>query len=242
MKPPVRHRPGFTLLEMMFSLTLGTLILLLAAGLLGSSGAGYGRTSGGVATGREGRALFDRLGADLASAVLVDGSILKAGRTETLAFVTLLPAVAQSDEGHLGDACAVSYRLADLEMGGRARRCLVRSVRESGETFTALRAGEVATLFTATFPIDEPLAFDVAGFEARPKSVDGSGTWRDWTDHGAGPPDELEITLVLVRPGLARRMKTSADWDALAESAGDVRDAGLETHTATFRFGNHAHR
>ena len=239
MKPPCRHRSGFTLVEMMFSLTLGTLILLLAAGLLGSSGAGYGRTTEGVATSREGRALFDRLGTDLASGVLVDGALLEPGR---LAFIALLPADAQSDEGRLGDACAVSYGLVDLEMGGRTRRCLVRSMRESGDTFAALRVGEVGTLFTRKFPIEEPLAFDVVGFDARPKSADGAGTWRDWTGQSGGPPDAVEITLILVRHGLARRMKTAADWAALTEAIGHDHNPGLETHMTTLRFGNHAHR
>ena len=241
MTPPNRHRPGFTLVELMFSLTLGTLILLVAAGLLASSGAGYGRTSGTVATSRERRALVDRLATDLASGIPATGSILNSEPTGKLAFITLLPAVGQSEDGRNGDACAVSYRLADLEMGGRTRRCLVRSVKESGDTFAALRSGKAAMLFTGGFPVDEPLAFDVVGFTAQPKSVDAGGVSQDWTDDGGGPPDALEITLVLVRPGFARRLKTAADWDALAESAENPRNTALETHTATLRFGNHAH-
>jgi prepilin-type N-terminal cleavage/methylation domain-containing protein len=242
MKSQDCHRAGFTLVEMMFSLTLGTLILLLAAGLLGSSGAGYGRTIGGVATGREGRAVLDQLGADFASAVMINGSSLDFGLTRSIAFITLLPPAAQSDEGCIGDACAVFYRLKDLETGGRTRRCLVRSVRESGETFAALRAGKIGTLSTGKFLIEEPLAFDVVGFEARPKSATGSGVWRDWVDDETGPPDVLEITLVLVRPELAGRTCTTAAWDALGESIGTARNAGLETLTATLRFGNHARR
>ena len=242
MTPLDRHRPGFTLLEMMVSLTLGTTILLLAAGGWGSSGAGYGRTSGGVATSREGRALFDRLAADLASAISVKDSVLATDPSGKLAFVTLLPTAAQSEEGRSGDACAVSYRLADLETGNRTRRCLVRSVRESGETLVALRTGEIGTLFTGNSPVDEPLAFDVAGFEAKPKSVAANGGWQNWADEGSGPPDALEITLVLARPGLAWRMKTTADWDTLAQSGGNPRNADLETHSATLRFGNHAQR
>lgn len=235
-----RHHPGFTLVEMMFSLTLGTLILLLAAGLLGRSGDDYRYTSGGVATGREGRAAFDRLVADLSSGVMVEGSRLESDGTGSIVFVTLLPAADQSDEGHIGDACAVSYRLKDLQSGGKTRRCLVRSVRESSETLAALRAGEIEKLFTGKFLVEEPLAFDVARFEASPKSAGATGVWLDWTNHDEVPPDALEITLVLVRPELAVHTRTAADWDALAENIGNISNSGLEIHTATIRFGNHA--
>lgn len=233
-----RNLPGFTLVEMMFSLTLGTLILITAAGLLGSAGAGYGHTSGDMATRREDRVLFDRLGTDLASAVAVRDMVLESGASGRIAFVTLLPASAQSDDGRGGDACAVSYRLVDLESGGRVRRCLMRGVRESGETFAALRAGETGELFSGEYAIEEPLAFDVAGFEARPES---SGTTVVGKDSSGQAPDVIEITLVLARPELARRMKSTADWDALQDRIDEPRGTGLESHTATLRFGNHAH-
>ncbi|MES2474727.1 MAG: prepilin-type N-terminal cleavage/methylation domain-containing protein [Verrucomicrobiota bacterium] len=242
MKDRSQQIAGFTLVEMMFSLTLGTVILLTAAGLLGSSGDGYGRTSGSVATGREARASLDQLGTDLASAVSMKDAVLATGSGGKIAFLTLLSESAQSDDGHLGDACVVSYRLADLKIGGRTRRCLVRSLRESGDTFRALRAGDSARAFTDKFSIEEPLAFDVVGFESRPKVVALGGVWQDWVADESDAPDALEIKLTLVRPQLAGRMRTQQDWDALAMRSGKSRNPGLETTTATLRFGNHASR
>ena len=59
--------PGFTLVELMFSMAIGSMILILAASVLGSSGDSYERVGGSVASEREARALIARLASDLSS-------------------------------------------------------------------------------------------------------------------------------------------------------------------------------
>ncbi len=231
---------GFTLLELMVSMVIGTVVLLLAAALLGASGKGYGRAADAIASGREGRVAFDRLSSDLASAVRSRGDILDSRSGKGIGFLSLQAADTQSRAGRIGDGCAVIYQIQDLEMGGHVRRCLTRSIRESGETFSALRAGQTTFLFSGRQKEAEPLAFGVVAFEAIPKSLSAAGDWTDWEGNDAIPPDALEITLVIARPDLLGRLVTSGDWDTLDD--GIYHHPGLETHTGIIRFGNHGHR
>ena len=130
---------GFSLVELMFSMAIGSIILIMAASMLGSSGDNYERVGGGVATEREARALITQLTADLETGVFnKDGLIVKSTATwpvDSLGFLSLQPPQAQSDAGRIGDLCAVIYYTRDLTMGGKTVRCLMRGFRESKDTF-----------------------------------------------------------------------------------------------------------
>jgi prepilin-type N-terminal cleavage/methylation domain-containing protein len=245
-----RNLRGFTLVELMAAMAIGTIILLAAASLLGSSGEGYERVGGGVATEREARALISQLGSDLSTALFhKDGVIEKSSQTwpaDRLGFLSLQPAAAQAEKERIGDLCAVNYYIKDLTIGGKTVRCLMRGFRESKDTFAALENDTVAPLFTARDAIDEPVAFGVVSFEARPKSRDTSGAWIDWVKNDTKSPEALEVRLVIARRELAGRLKTSSDWDGggaagkqLGEPAGVDRNRYLEVYGALIRFGNH---
>jgi prepilin-type N-terminal cleavage/methylation domain-containing protein len=247
MSPRTAKGPGFTLIELLCSLVVGAMILLAAAAMLGSSGEGYERVGGGVATEREARALIGQLTADLATARYhPDGVIENTGAAwpaARLGFLSLQPPQAQSREGRVGDLCAVHYYIKDLEIGGKTVRCLMRGFRESGETFAALENNSLGSLFRPYDLLDEPVAFGVAGFEARPMKRDENGKWSDWSRGNLNGPDALELRLVIARRDLASRLRTAADWDGgnrqLGSYAASARNRYLEVYTATIRFGNH---
>jgi prepilin-type N-terminal cleavage/methylation domain-containing protein len=232
---------GFTLVELMFSMAIGSMILVLAASVLGSSGEGYERVGGSVASEREARALVTRLASDLASGRFhKDGVIGKSSAAwpvDRLGFLSLQPAQAQTAAARIGDLCAVNYYVKDLGIGGKTVRCLMRGFRESGETFNALRGGSIAPLFAANAGLDEPVAFGVVSFEARPKSRDAEGKWVDWIKDDTTGPESLDVKLVLARRELAGKLKSPGDWDA-AGMPGRHKD--LEVYATTLRFGNHA--
>lgn len=241
---------GFTLVELIAAMAIGTIILLAAASLLGSSGEGYERVGGGVATEREARALISQLGSDLSTAVFhKDGVIKKFSQpwpADSLGFLTLQPAAAQSDDGRIGDLCAAHYYIKDLDIGGKKTRCLMRGFRESKDAFAALEQDTLSSLFAARENIDEPIAFGVVSFEARPKSRDASGAWIDWVESDTKAPEAFEVRLVVARRELAGRLKTSADWDgggAAGKQLGFPPEADknryLEVYGAMIRFGNH---
>jgi prepilin-type N-terminal cleavage/methylation domain-containing protein len=250
MKSAPEKSRGFTLVELMAAMAIGTIILLAAASLLGSSGEGYGRIGGGVATEREARVLISQLGSDLSTAVFhKDGVIDNSSQSwpaDRLGFLSLQPAAAQTDDGLIGDLCAVNYYIKDLDIGGKKTRCLMRGFRESKDTFAALENAVVAPLFAAREKIDEPVAFGVVSFAARPKSRDAAGAWIDWVRNDTKGPEAFDVRLVIARRELAGRLKTSADWDGtgaagrhLGEAAAADKNRYLEVYVAMIRFGNH---
>jgi prepilin-type N-terminal cleavage/methylation domain-containing protein len=247
---PPRLR-GFSLIELMFSMAIGSIILILAASMLGSSGDGYERIGGSVASEREARASISQLSADLSTVTFHKDEVIdRSGESwpvDKLGFLSLQPEAAQNDKEHIGDLCAVNYYVKDLPIGGKTVRCLMRGFRASNDTFKALREDSVASLFTPQEEIDEPVAFGVVSFEARPKSRDDSGKWIDWVKNNTTGPEALEVKLVIARRDLAAKLKLPAEWNGggsagklLGESAKADRNKDLEVYGSTIRFGNHA--
>ena len=239
-------RRGFSLIELMFSMAIGSIILILAATMLGTSGEGYERIGGSVASEREARALITQLSADLSTAKFHKDGIFRSSQetwaVDHLGFLSLQPASAQTNAERIGDLCAVNYYIKDLDIGGKKMRCLMRGFRESNATFKALRDGTVATLFDPLPDIDEPVAFGVVSFEARPKSRDAAGVQVDWVKSDTTGPDAIELKLVLARRDLTGRLTQSADWSGKLLGTPDKadRNKNLEIHATTLRFGNHA--
>lgn len=249
MTPPPRQFRGFSLIELMCSMAIGSILLIAAAALLGSSGDGYERVGGAVSAEREARALITQLTSDLSTARFHKDGVMKKSTAswpaDTLGFLSLQPAQAQTDEGRIGDLCAVNYALRDLTIKGRTVRCLMRGFRESKDTFKALENDSVASLFTEQPALDEPVAFGVVSFEAKPKSLDDEGRWVDWVKDDENGPQALDVRLVIARRDLAAKLKQSGDWDGaggtgklLGDPSQADRNKSLEVYGALIRFGN----
>ncbi|MEO7097912.1 MAG: prepilin-type N-terminal cleavage/methylation domain-containing protein [Luteolibacter sp.] len=241
------HFRGFTLVELMFSMVIGTIVLLLAAHMLGASGDGYERVGGNVAAEREGRAAITQLSADLSTGNYNEDDVIAQSTVswpkDKLGFLCLQPSQAQTNEGHIGDLCSVYYYIKDLTMGGKIVRCLMRGFHESRDTFNALRDDSIPSLFKERSDIDEPVAFGVISFSVHPRSRDTTGKWIDWVTSDAAGPEAFDIHLVIARRDLMGKLKTSADWDGSGNLLGAPDKAGrnpnLEIYETTIRFGNH---
>jgi prepilin-type N-terminal cleavage/methylation domain-containing protein len=249
MMPPPRQFRGFSLIELMCSMVIGSILLLAAAALLGSSGDGYERVGGAVSAEREARALISQLTSDLSTARFHKHGVMKKSSTswpaDTLGFLSLQPAQAQAEDGRIGDLCAVNYALRDLTIEGRTVRCMMRGFRESKDTFKALENDSVAALFTEQPGLDEPVAFAVVSFEATPKSLDEDGEWVDWVKDDKVGPQALDVRLVIARRDLAAKLKQPADWDGegnagklLGGPSQAERNKSLEVYGVLIRFGN----
>lgn len=245
-----RHAAGFSLIELMFSMAIGSIILILAATMLGSSGDSYERVGGNVASEREARAVITQLSSDFATARFHKEGIFEKSSAswplDRIGFLSLQPAMAQSEAGRIGDLCAIHYYVKDLTIAGKTVRCLMRGFRESAATFDALRKDDLAPVFAETPALDEPIAFGVISFEARPKSRDASGRWTDWVENDITSPVAMEIKLVIARRELGGKLKLPADWDGTGSSQQFVgkpaeadRNKSLEIFATTLRFGNH---
>lgn len=215
------------MIELMAAMTVGTMVLLVAASLLGRVGTDYGRVSGGVGAEREARAALGQLTADAATAWHHPEAVFEEKDDpwprDRIAFLSLQSPAAQSEDGRSGDLCAVNYYVKDVDFGDGPVRCLMRGFRESVETFAALREETVGELFGEA-PRDEPVAFGIVGFEAQPLVRGVTGEWEEWQapeapGEGAEepeevpPPEALRVRLVVVRRELLARLETAADWD-----------------------------
>lgn len=246
MTPPPHQPRGFTLIELMCSMAIGAIILLLAATMLGSSGDGYERIGGSVASEREARALISQLTSDLSTARYHEDCIIEKSTAtwprDRIGFFSLQPVQAQTEVGRIGDLCAVNYYIKDLTIGGKAVRCLMRGFRESADTFKAVADDRIPPLFDARDNVDEPVAFGIVSFEARPKIRNASGNWVDWDKASNTTPGALDVRIVIARRDLAGRLKQPGDWDGsvlLGEPAEADRNKNLEVYSTLVRFGNH---
>lgn len=244
------HADGFTLVELMFSMAVGTIILLTAASFLGASADGYARVGNNISNQRECRMLMGGISSEFRSAVFhKDMRIERNGTpwpTTHLGFLTLRPADAQSADHQIGDLCAVHYYLKDLTMDGRVVRCVMRGFHDSLDTFDALRGDTVDGLFLPDEDSDEPIALRVVSFDANPLVMGNSGHWEDAPLPLVKAPEAFRIRLVIARPPLAAKLVTSADWDGgttAARGLGDPADAehnaDLEVIESVFPFRTH---
>jgi prepilin-type N-terminal cleavage/methylation domain-containing protein len=251
MTRPPRHRGGFTLLELLVTMAIGSILLLVAATLLGRAGDSYSQGSGSVAAEREARAALTQLGDDFAKAVWHEDSLFEAGgegwKRARLGILSLQPEDAQSADGRSGDLCAVLYYVKDIEVGDTTVRCLMRGFRESGEVFPALKAGSLTPMFREE-ATDEPVAFGVLAFEAEPLVRGNPGQLVPWqrgandAPFAAGPPDFLRLRLVVARRELLGKFATPSDWDSSplrGDPAKAADNRNLEIYEVLQRFGNH---
>ncbi|MEI8038685.1 MAG: prepilin-type N-terminal cleavage/methylation domain-containing protein [Verrucomicrobiota bacterium] len=248
-----RHRiVGFSLIELLCSMAIGSILLFAAAMVLVSYGIGYARINGEAASGREARAMLTQLAADLSSALFCGNGVLETSAARwpisRLGFLSLQPGQAQSAAGRIGDLCAVCYYVQDLSLNSKTVRCLLRGYRESQDTFHALEAGEVGSLFAARSLLDEPVAFGVVSFGVSPLSRDPAGRWIAWVANDQIGPEALEVRLVLARRDLAGNLSSPEDWDGagtsgklLGEPAEAERNPGLDVYQTLIRYGNHDH-
>jgi prepilin-type N-terminal cleavage/methylation domain-containing protein len=239
-------RSGFTLVEVMVTMAIGSIILFVAATVLSRAGDGYDRSSGNVAAEREARAALTQMAGDLAKAEWHKNTILENGgsgwKQAKLGILSLQADDAQSEEKRNGDLCAVHYYIKDVEVGGALVRCLMRGFRESGDVFPALKNGTYDALF-AEEDADEPVAFGVVSFSAEPLQRDGSGKWESWNGDTSTAPAAVRVKLVVARRELLGKLVTTADWSS-GRLLGNPEEAhhnrNLETYEAIQRFGNDA--
>jgi len=245
MRSSCKNPGGFTLAELLFSMAIGSIVLLLAASMLGTSGESYERVGANVASEREARALITQLSLDFSTSYFHRATLIQNDSSpwpkDQVGFLCLKPAAAQTEAKNIGDLCAVYYYIKDEMIAGKSVRCLMRGFRESSETFNALRDDKVADLFSPS-TLDEPIAFGVISFSVLPEARDANGQSIPWVMNDFTGPSAFAIRLVLARRDLSAKLKTTADWDNSPKLIGSPTEAdrnpSLEIYETSIRFGN----
>ncbi|KAB2641957.1 MAG: prepilin-type N-terminal cleavage/methylation domain-containing protein [Verrucomicrobia bacterium] len=241
---------GFTLVEMLLAMTLGLLVLVLALAMLGHTRDASAHLNGSIAAEREARAVLTQLTADLHSASFHQGSVFEQSHAawpgDRIGFFSLQDPDAQGPAGSIGDLCAIHYYLKDLRISGKTVRCLMRGSRCSSDTFQALRRNHAPALFTRS-QIDEPVAFGILAFEARPQIRNPTGQWQAWQPTMALAPAVIAVRLVIARRELAAKLTDANSWDGCGSAAGLLGEAAkatanrhLEVYSTMIRFGHPA--
>ena len=245
-----KSRHAFTLVEMLVAMTLGLLVMVLALSMLGRTRDESACIDEGVAAEREARAVLSQLTADLQSASFHQESVFEqshaAWPSDRLGVFCLQPPAAQAALDRIGDLCAINYYLKDLLISGKTVRCLMRGVRSSRDTFLALRRSQLPALFTRS-QCDEPVAFGILAFEARPQTRNPAGQWQAWELSMAQAPAAIAVRLVIARRELAPKLPDAASWDGCGAAASLLGKAELatsnrhlEVYSALIRFGHPA--
>jgi prepilin-type N-terminal cleavage/methylation domain-containing protein len=222
MKPRHRNRKGFSLIELMFAMAIGSITLILAGSLLNTAGTTYQRITETVSAENEARCLIDQLTADLATAIPHAETLIERSTaswpTDHLGLLFTQPPEAQDRTALIGDLCSVNYYLKDLKIGDQTIRCLMRGVTESRDTFIALREKSISSLFAPRLHLDEPVAFGVLSFVARPMTRNEQGKWIDFHETESQQLEALEVRLILARRNLIPKLKIPEDWNGIGQA------------------------
>lgn len=219
---------GFTLAELMVSMTIGSVLLLVVLAVVQSGGDGYSTATQRVDANVEARAALTTLADDLSSVKFDDNFVLKevvgSWSGSELSFLTLKPPTAQDRSLALGDLCFVHYYTAvtrQLEgTTGPYSRKLYRRLVSSRAVMDVLRNGGnfETPVVDPNRPEDEAVAFNVVQFLVTGKVEADDGTVVDWTK-GNGEPDFVEVTLRVTDNKTAALFTEQGDWEATSDLA-----------------------
>jgi len=229
----MKRMSGFTLLELLVSMALGSIILLTAATMLGEAGDSYGHVTRGIHAEREARAALSRISADVRAALDQQGA-LRLDSGGKIGFLTTLPGSAQNKTLRIGDLCAVVYQLKDLESDNRIVRCLTRTVHESSETYRAIKEGNVGEILSRADEDAEPLAIGVMKCSFMPKTRRSDGTWEEWKESSEHMPDSIEIKITVANREESKRWTQARDWDEPSE----LENGKATTRSMMIRYGH----
>lgn len=213
---------GFTLLELLVSMAIGSGIMLLLLTLMSDSSDTYSSALRTIAQRVEGRSGLHLLRRDIAGQLggreilYEQGTLGQTWACDEFGFFTVKTAESQGDPNALGDVCFVRYYVAenDVFADGFSRK-LYRQFLTSDMAKEVLEQG-IANGAPAVDPsVDEVVAVNVAHFSVslwtRP---DSSSAWEKWTAASPTAPLRADISLVIANSKTARRLNSSEDWDS----------------------------
>lgn len=216
-----RHLPsgGFSLVELLTAMAIGSLVLVAAATILAASNQSAERLRDSRSFSREQSEFLRRLADDLSSAVArpQSGLFIQSGTDDAeIRFHCLKPEGAQPRESRLSDLCAVRYVLADFPSANGMTRCLARQFVPSREWFMALKSGQSSPSRNAMSA--EPVVLGVVRLEISQMVSDGRGNWTKPMEGAFSVSDRraIKLRIVLASPSLRSSLRSREDWNSIA--------------------------
>jgi prepilin-type N-terminal cleavage/methylation domain-containing protein len=214
---------GFTLAELMVSMSIGSFLLLIVLAVVGAGGDGYDAATQRVDANVEARAGLTTLADDIASMLYDENFVVSelngSWSGSELSFLTLKPRTAQDSSQAAGDLCFVHYYTAVTQQlegeTGPFTRKLYRRLVSSAEVISTLKGGG-----DYTTPVrdpkrreDEAIAFNVVQFLVKPMVEQDGGEAEEWQE-GDEAPDYIEVTLRVTDSRTAALLPDEADWES----------------------------
>lgn len=220
---------GFSLIEVLVSMTLSLMVILTVLAATGMTTRGYQGATRRIDTMVEARGALRILADDVSTILGVEANEFDWDNSDEnfheIWFKTLKPIDAQDQDEAVGDVCYVHYFTAvtpDSPVEGSAiTRKLYRRFLDSSEVLESIRSQ------TLPEPDADPeqaevVAFNVMGFQVSPRSRNSSsgddGTREDL--------QQLGIELFVLDNETSARFQTSADWSYETQLAQNLLQSG----------------
>lgn len=222
-----RARPGMTLLELMVAVSIGSILVLSLAGVLGSTSDIYAETERTVETLRDGRATTGILRGDMAGFLGPAHRLplfhdRNDAKLETrLGFFTAQSSRAQEPVKNSGDLCyAYYYTAVTGDPNGRVSRKLFRKLVSSADTLPmldGLKTDPPVVTPPQPDPVnDDVIAANVLDFRCEFRNRNAQGAWQvvpNPNDPVAlASAAEVVIVLRVLTAGAAVELTSEGDW------------------------------
>lgn len=212
---------GFTLLELLVSLAVGSLVILIILASLLRGSKDYKRIDERRHASLEARSALHAIANDLRSATWDSTSLFyqKSQATwpeDSVGFFLSKPRSSQSSQEAIGDMCYVYYYTAITADQRGVSRKLFRQFISSQKAFELLKNKSDPLLIPPTNnpEEDEPIAFDIAGIRIEPFYYDSQKKAIAWSPTHTSPPDYIDITLFITDKSTRIHLVTGDDWKA----------------------------
>ncbi len=223
---------GFTLVELLVAMVIGTIITLTAFTVIREGSDGYNRMSSKTKTRTEAREGLTQISRDFASFQIGHLDWKKddssTWRKDEVRFLTRLPLSAQDKSEASNSLCRVTYFVAanSLDTADEAvTQSLYRHTENSESVMETLTTG--GAFSSERRPLEEMglIVYDVLSFHADFLTRSESGVFSEWKEDSDEGPDSVRITVQVVNDAVAARLATESDWQKMTFPLGSPDDA-----------------
>jgi prepilin-type N-terminal cleavage/methylation domain-containing protein len=218
------QKKAFTLVEILVATAIFSLMILFLFTIISTSMKTWQDQQSHEESFQEARAALDLISRDVRSALVSNNVNWFYSGSNSIAFLTSLPANSQSTNLNRGDICAVGYSLEwgkvnQNDAQEKNRLSLYRYIRFSDPTYATIISGSnsVETVFNNPDGIDtvrDLLASNVTAISFNCYNVDSNGLLTTYTSSGTSAmPNIFDIMLTVLNGRTAAKLNSQTAWE-----------------------------